>query len=289
MDSDSRDVDRIRTNSYDPAARPDRSAFRGAVTGEDPSTWGTLRSGESIRDETTRDTTLRRDADTTFRSDVVDDYDRPASVAAPIARDPVVGERVTTLDRRDGVRDVEPPVAARRFSIGATFLGWAVATFFSLVFLSLLTGVLGGNALAQYYGGDTTVDNADVNSYGMAALVGILVSTFLAYVIGGYAAGRISLWDGAKHGMAMVIWPILFAILGAIVGASLGDDFVRATGINFDLSGLADLTGPAILGIALTLAAMLGGGALGGRLGERYHDRADTVGMRRRSIRGRPL
>jgi hypothetical protein len=202
---------------------------------------------------------------------------------------PVVSERTVAFDRPGPVERVttEAPVERRRFSIGATLLGWSVATFFSLVFLSVVAAYLGGNALNEYYGG--TDVGADLATYSIPALVGIVAATFLGWLIGGYAAGRIALWDGLKHGLAMIVWPIAFALLGWLVGTTMGDEFVRVTGVNFDFNQIADFAGMAILGLVLTLVAMLAGGALGGRIGERYHDRVHGIDTRerRRTVGGR--
>lgn len=202
--------------------------------------------------------------------------------------EPVVGRTVTER-RVEPIRsrDTEPPVNERRFSIGATFLGWACASFFTLVFLALVAGFLGGNAISQYYAGDTTIDTGDIQAYGVGALVGIVVATFLAFLIGGYAAGRISLWNGVKHGALIVVWPILFAILGIALGAVLGGEIIQAISMSFGVTSIDQITGGAIIGIVATLVAMLAGGALGGRLGERYHERSYGAERRRTYARGR--
>lgn len=224
------------------------------------------------------DTSDRRVVDTPATTTPLDDM-RTTGYAAPTT---------TVTERREvGLRESEPPVGERRFSIGATFLGWAVASFFSLVFLAIVAGFLGGSAIDQYYSGDTTLDAADVNAYGIGALVGIVAATFLAFLIGGYAAGRISLWDGTMHGALIVVWPVLFAILGFILGAAIGDDLAAATGINFSVQNLDTLTSGAILGVLATLLAMLAGGALGGRFGERYHKSGYDASNRRAYARGR--
>lgn len=275
---------------------PDAGTFRDAVQHEDPRRWGT----SSPRDSTLRGASGPYE-DPNLRSDVHNAHMHPTSTAtdeplgsrrlddAPATYvgtgpTPVVERTTDPVVRRTGGNRVETeaPVERRRFSIGATFLGWAVATFFSLLFLSMIAGALGGSALAQYYGGDTAVDGVDVAAYSIPALLGLLVATFLAWLIGGYAAGRIALWDGAKHGLAMIVWPIVFGLLGWLLGATLGDDFIRATGVNFDFNRIADFAPMALLGLLLTLGAMLAGGALGGRLGERYHDRVHGIDTRER-------
>ena len=177
-----------------------------------------------------------------------------------------------------GVRD-------RRFSIGATFLGWAVASFFSLVFSALVLLALGAGAAA-----DGTVGSGDVASLGAMGFVGVLIAMFLAYLIGGYAAGRIAHFDGAKHGAIVPVWTILFGLLAIFAGAYLGTQlagYFTPALANVDLAALGTY---GILGLLAMLVADFAGAILGGILGargdQRYEDRALE---RRRTSRGRPL
>jgi hypothetical protein len=209
--------------------------------------------------------------------------------AEPDAHPGAPGERRDRIvSDRGVVAHAEPPVERRRFSLGATFLGWCVAAFFTLVGAALLAIVLG--ALGYNEAATDGLGTGDIQSLGIANLVGYLVVAFLAYLIGGYAAGRIALWDGVRHGMLTVAWAALFAIL-AVAGATyLADTFNVGAYVpsGIDLGNLG-LYG--ILAIVLSLAAMLGGAALGGKMGERYHDRVHGVHRPRATsrTRGRPL
>lgn len=174
--------------------------------------------------------------------------------------------------------DSEPPVGRPRFSLGATFLGWAVAAFFTIVFTAVALALTGTSELR-----DGTISVADL---AITGLIGYLVAAFLANVIGGYAAGRIALWNGVWHGLGTVAWAVLFALVAVL--ASLYATDALNIGTTLDLS---EITTAGLLAIGLSLLAMIAGAALGGRLGERYHERADAVGRRRevRGHRGRPL
>lgn len=190
---------------------------------------------------------------------------RPASVVAPTARAAPAAR-------------AQPPVGAPRFSLGATFLGWAVAAFFTLV-LSAVTLALTGVGQAQ----DGRVD---LSGLAVTGLIAYLVAAFLAYLVGGYAAGRISLWNGVWHGLGTVAWAVVFAAL-AIVASVYAAGLVDL-GVTIDL---ASLRGTGLLAALLSLVAMMAGAALGGRLGERYHELKGAHARREhaRSHRGRPL
>ncbi|HUR69106.1 MAG TPA: hypothetical protein VM370_07650 [Candidatus Thermoplasmatota archaeon] len=194
-----------------------------------------------------------------------------------------VDERIVS-DR--GVPAYAEPDGHRRFSLGATFLGWSVAAFFTVVFLAI-AGAVFGTSLVQ-----TGTESVDLGALAIGTLIAYLVCTFAAYVIGGYAAGRIALWDGVKHGLGTVAWAVLFAIVAVVAGSYLGANAgLNTANVPTDMSAL---TGYAIMAIALTLLAMLAGAALGGAWGERYHMRAHGMEPRRRRVtrtrtRGRPF
>lgn len=166
----------------------------------------------------------------------------------------------------------------RKFSLGASFLGWCVASFLTLVGLAIVAGILGGAAAAE---GD--IAGFDVTGLGLGAVVGGLVAMFLAYLIGGYAAGRIARWRGAMHGATVPLWSILAGILGAIIGTTLGARYAYLNPFgNIDFGALA---GAGILSLILGLIVMFGGAMLGGTLGERGEERYLEPTSRRATTR----
>lgn len=286
----------------DQRTNPDARAFREAVRNEDPARWGTIQDPNrrtDLHESHMHDRTMSGDIDrstgmdrtrsdyvapTTGTSRVDDRYTTPVSTAPIASRPddaPMRLERDRVVTDRPGTYGTtsEPPVERRRFSLGATFLGWAVAAFFTIVFSALalaLTGAAAGTGALETAG-----------DLGWPALIGYLVATFLAFLIGGYAAGRIALWDGVKHGLGTVAWSVLFALLGALAGTALADYFDVTQYVPFDFG---NVTTQLVVGTILTLLAQLAGAALGGRMGERYHDRVHGIDTRhRRTMRGRPL
>jgi len=263
---------------------------------EDPSEWGrgrTLAAG-GPRDALVRDTPPSGWGHPTVSEPPAGErpmVDRrpvgPTSVAGdasaasyvPPRRDADVIER----DRLGALPavDAEAPVDRPTFSVAATFLGWAVAAFFTVIFAAVAITLAGGT--------DIQDGAIDLGGLAVASLIGYLIASFLAYLVGGYTAGRISLWNGTWHGLGTVVWAVLFAVLGVLAGVYLADTF--DFGMRVDVSG--GLTGAGILAIGLSLLAMLAGAALGGRLGERYHETTRRASVRERELRGtrrgRPL
>lgn len=225
---------------------PSSQTIHDAVADEDPSRWGLRRRGGA--------------SSSTYGSSPV------ASTTAParrIASSPPVAE---------------PPARRPVFSIGATFLGWAVAAFFTIVL-----GAVG----AAFLGGAEVLDgSATLGALATAGFIGYLVASFLAYLVGGYAAGRISLWHGVWHGLGTVAWALIFGALGVLAGTFFAGELGIAP--RLQLNGL---TVAGIAALALSLLAMMAGAALGGRFGERYHEPSQRASSTRRAPRTgtRPL
>ena len=108
-----------------------------------------------------------------------------------------------------------------------------------------------------------------------------LVAVFLAFVFGGWVAGRIARYEGAKHGMGSGLWLLVLAGIFALLGALVGPEYNA-----FGPAGLPDWfsairsdvrTGGSILILAAAILAVLGGGYVGGRLGETFHRKADDA------------
>ena len=79
------------------------------------------------------------------------------------------------------------------FSWGADFLGFAVAVFFTVVLFGIVGAIVG---TAGYQMGAPAPNTGHISSttenLGLAGLAGGLIAIFLAYLIGGYAAGRMA-------------------------------------------------------------------------------------------------
>lgn len=247
---------------------------------------------------------------TTATSTATQSATPPATQSAPPPAASAAGAPIGTHAAAgdDGTRETpprtldEPPASVAgarvmhrepyrpRFSLGATFFGWACATFFSLVFITLLAIALSGQAMA-----DGTLGTNDVGSLGVVGIVGVLLAAFVAYLLGGYVAGRMAAWRGALHGGLTVAWALLATALLVGLGAYAGNAFGLFGAIPAWLD-LSALTTGTILFLVGHLVAMLAGGILGGQLGERYfgrHFNGDDRAVSRRRLgstrRGRPL
>lgn len=162
------------------------------------------------------------------------------------------------------------------FYWGSDFIGFAVAMFFMLVFLGIVGAIVGAvgfqlHAPVPHIGG--AISNT-TQSLGIGALVGSLIAVLLAFVIGGYTAGRMARFAGAKNGFGVWLWTVVVAIILGVVGAILGNRFNVANQIHLGINRQTLTTGGAV-SIGVTLLVMLIGALLGGIMGERYHRHID--------------
>ncbi|GAC1443354.1 MAG: hypothetical protein NVSMB52_01600 [Chloroflexota bacterium] len=194
--------------------------------------------------------------------------------------------RPTTQSDGTGVLRSSASIAAERrsdlinryggFYWGSDFIGFAVATFFTVVFLGIVGAVVGavgyqlGTPVPKLGHGLTGASQ----NLGIGALAGSLIAVFLAYLIGGYTAGRMARFEGAKNGLGVWFWTIIVGVVLGVAGAVLGNNFNVASQLHLKID-TATLTTAGVVSLAVTLVVMLLGAVLGGTLGERYHTRID--------------
>jgi len=154
----------------------------------------------------------------------------------------------------------------------ATFIGWAVALFFTLLFAGIAAAIVGG--VGYQLDAPLTASDNTAQRLGIGGLVGGLVAIFLGYLIGGHTAGRMARFDGVKNGLGVVLWTIAMALVLAILGAVLGDQFDLTNRLRLDIDQ-GTLTVAGLVSLVVTLLVMLAGAALGGKLGAGYHRRID--------------
>lgn len=158
------------------------------------------------------------------------------------------------------------------FSLWSVLSGLLVA-FGAFVVIAAIVGAIFG-ALGIAEGGLRT---EDLTGATIGAGVGLVIVQFLAYLWGGYTAGRMARGAGLVNGilvpvLALVIVIVLAAILSAVFGADVQDPNVQR--LPLPLNTARDIgTG---VGIGL-LVAMLAGGALGGWLGTRWHTKLEDA------------
>jgi len=206
--------------------------------------------------------------------------DRLGSQERPVERTqdrPV--ERTTSADTMGTVRARQRD-AYGGINWGAAFFGWLVAVGVAV----LLTGILAAAGAAIGLTQPSTANEASNTSATTLSLVGaiaLLVVLAIAYYCGGYVAGRMSRFDGARQGIGAWVVGIVITILAGVLAAVAGDQYNVVSRANLPRLPIGQdtlTTGGIIATIAILLGTLLCA-ALGGIAGARYHRKVDRAGF----------
>ena len=191
--------------------------------------------------------------------------------------------------RTDGASVTRGPaldaVAAQRaryggVNWGAAFFGWLSANGLAVLLVALLSAA--GVALGFAQGLDSADEAAaQADQLGLGGAIAVLGVLFLAYLAGGYVAGRMSRFDGARQGFAVWLIGLVVVLLLAAAGAILGAQYNVLQELNLPRipvdEGTATTAGIVTL-VAIVLVTLLGA-VLGGKVGVRYHRKVDRAGV----------
>lgn len=190
--------------------------------------------------------------------------DAAARSRAPISEDSMHAARARQREEFGG------------FNIGAAFFGWLVAVGLGVLLTSIATAAGAALGLAET-ADDPTIANA--STIGTAGAIVVIAIGLVAYFAGGYVAGRMSRFDGARQGMGVWIFGLLMTVILAVAGAILGAEYnvldeLNLPRIPIDEGTLA--TAGVVTLVAVAVVTLIGALA-GGKMGERYHRRVDRV------------
>ncbi len=169
---------------------------------------------------------------------------------------------------------------------GAAFFGWLTAMG-TAVLLTAALGAIGaavGLGTLSSVGEATSTAQQEAGTVGIVSGIALLVVLFLAYFCGGYVAGRMARFNGAKQGMAVWVWALLIALVVAIATVVAGSEFnvlSRLDGFPRIPVSEGDLTTGGIVAAVAALAVTLAGAVVGGLSGMRYHRKIDKAGLGR--------
>lgn len=163
---------------------------------------------------------------------------------------------------------------------GAGFFGWLVA----VAVTALLTGVVGAVAAAVGDAQNVTQNDAEraAGTVGLVSAIVLVAVLVIGYYAGGYVAGRMSRFDGARQG----VWVWVIGLIATIVAVAAGWAF----GAKYNVLDRVQLPRIPIphdqltTGGVLTAIVVLGGTLLaamaGGTVGQHYHARVDRYAER---------
>jgi hypothetical protein len=162
------------------------------------------------------------------------------------------------------------------FNWGAAFFGWLVAIGIAV----LLTAILSAAGAALGLTKASTSQAATIGIVGGAILLAILM---IAYYAGGYVAGRLSRFDGARQGLGAWLFGLLVTIAAAAAGAVFGSKYNVLAKLNLPRIPVDEgsLSTAGLIALAAVLIGTLIAALVGGKTGERYHKKIDRFGAGR--------
>jgi hypothetical protein len=148
---------------------------------------------------------------------------------------------------------------------------------------ALLAGLLGatGAGLALNKVGDKSI-GSDAETIGIAGGIGLLVILALAYFCGGYVAGRMARFDGARQGIGVWVWGLIAAAAVALLAVIGGSKYNVLDALNLPRIPVdsGSLTTAGLIALIGSLVITLLAGIAGGKTGERFHRKVDRFAVR---------
>jgi hypothetical protein len=174
---------------------------------------------------------------------------------------------------------------------GVAFFGWLAATGMAVLLTALLSAIGIGVGLTAETDPNQVAQQAteSATAVGLVSAIVLALIVFVSYFCGGYVAGRMARFDGAKQGLAVWLWAIVVAVILALVGLVAGSQFDMFG----QFSGLAgvpvdpgSLTAGGIIAVVVAAVLALAGAVLGGVVGMRYHRRVDRYALGGHPVQG---
>ncbi|SDP70210.1 hypothetical protein SAMN04487914_12827 [Arthrobacter sp. ok909] len=167
--------------------------------------------------------------------------------------------------------------------VGSAFFGWLAATGTAVLLTALVAA--GGTAVGLATNTDVNdaVNQAAGNqTIGLAGIIVLLAILLVAYYCGGYVAGRMARFNGARQGFMVWVWALIAAIVVAVLGMVAGQRFNILANLNsFPRIPVneGELNTMSIIAAVVVAVVALVGAVLGGLAGMRFHRKVDRAGF----------
>jgi hypothetical protein len=161
----------------------------------------------------------------------------------------------------------------------AAFFGWLVAVGLGSLLVAIIAAAGAAVGLTENVTQTDATSNAE--TIGLGGAIALLVVLMIAYYCGGYVAGRMSRFDGARQGFGAWMFGIAVTIVLALAAVILGSEYNVLDQLNLPSLPVGDATlttGGAIALAAVVLGTLLAA-VVGGKAGERYHRKVDRAGF----------
>jgi hypothetical protein len=162
---------------------------------------------------------------------------------------------------------------------GAAFFGWLVAVGLGAILVGILAAA--GAAVGLTQNATTTDATTNAKEIGLGGGIALLVVLMIAYYAGGYVAGRMSRFDGARQGIGAWLFGVVVTLVLAAAAAILGSEYNVLDQLNLPSLPVGDqtLTTAGAIALAAVLLGSLLAAIVGGKAGERYHHKIDRAGF----------
>jgi hypothetical protein len=248
------------TPAADPAAREQRLAELHETQAGDPDTRVADRDRVVERDRFAREERAPADEPGWVRED------EPRTMPAVVGEDTVVAMRARQRDRFGGIR------------WGSAFFGLLSA----IGLAALLLGIVAAAGVAIGVSEIENVTNGDADTIGLGGAILVLAAIALSWYCGGYVAGRMARFDGARQGIGVWAWTIAIGAALAVAAVIGGSEYDVLQQLNLPNVAVGDqsLTTTGLITLAAAVVVTLLFAVLGGKAGEIFHRRVDRFAAR---------
>ena len=160
---------------------------------------------------------------------------------------------------------------------GGVFYGWLVAIALTI----LLVGIVGAIATAVGSSMDITQARAELQAgtISVVSAVAVLVILMIGYFAGGYVAGRLTRFDGARQGIGVWVLGLVVTVAVVVAGTVFGSQYDVFNRVNLPSIPVPtdSLTQGGIIALVAVLVGTLIAAILGGKIGQRYHNKIDRT------------
>jgi hypothetical protein len=187
---------------------------------------------------------------------------------------PRTGDDDVVLDRDARLRQREE---FGGINWGAAFFGWVVALGIGVLLTAIV--VAAGAAVGLTDAAKAQANSANLDTLDIVGGALLIAISMLAYYAGGYVAGRMSRFDGARQGFGVWLFGVLVTLVVAAAGAILGDQYNVFDPLHLPRipSNAGDLTTGGVVALAAIVLGSLLAAVVGGKVGQRYHRRVDRA------------